>query len=128
MNYLKLLYSHLTFVSMFSVSPRPIYPELQPSLYWFLDMPVVRVTVCSAHESEVKSLSPVQLFATPWTNVAHQALPSMGFSRQEYWSGFLLPSPGDLPYPGIEGRSPALQADALTSEPPGKPQRRFQIQ
>ena len=44
----------------------------------------------------------------------------MGFSRQEYWSGLPFPSPGDLPYPGIEPRSPALQADALTSEPPGK--------
>ena len=42
------------------------------------------------------------------------------FSRQEYWSGFPFPSPGDLPDPGIEPRSPALQADALTSEPPGK--------
>ena len=45
----------------------------------------------------------------------------MGFSRQEYWSGLPFPSPGDLPDPGIEPRSPALQADALTSEPPGKP-------
>ena len=42
------------------------------------------------------------------------------FSRQEYWSGLPFPSPGDLPHPGIEPRSPALQADALTSEPPGK--------
>ena len=70
--------------------------------------------------SEVKSLSRVQLFSTPWT-VAHQAPPSMGFSRQEYWSGLPIPSPRDLPDPGIESRSPALQADALTSEPPGKP-------
>ena len=65
-----------------------------------------------------KSLSRVRLFATPWT-VAHQALPSMGFSRQEYWSGLPFPSPGDLPDPGIKPRSPTLQADALTSEPPG---------
>ena len=71
-------------------------------------------------EEEVKSLSRVQLFATPWT-VAYQAPPSMGFSRQEYWSGVPFPSPGDLPDPGIEPRSPALEADALTSEPPGKP-------
>ena len=49
------------------------------------------------------------------------APPSMGFSRQEYWSGLPLPSPGDLPDPGIKPRSPAFQADALTSEPPGKP-------
>ena len=70
--------------------------------------------------SEVKSLSRVQLFATPWT-VAYQASPSMGFSRQEHWSGLPFPSPGDLPDPGIEPVSPALEADALTSEPPGKP-------
>ena len=69
---------------------------------------------------KVKSLSPVRLFATPWT-VAYQAPPpSMGFSRQECWSGLPFPSPGDLPDPGIEPGSPALQADALPSEPPGK--------
>ena len=68
----------------------------------------------------MKSLSRVRLFATPWT-VAYQAPLSMGFSRQEYWSGLPFPSPGDLPDPGIEPRSPALEADALTSEPPGKP-------
>ena len=71
-------------------------------------------------ESEVmKSLSHVQLFAIPWT-VVYQASLSMGFSRQEYWSGLPFPSPGDLPDPRIEPRSPALQADALPSEPPGK--------
>ena len=56
---------------------------------------------------------------TDWT-VAYQAPPSMGFSRQEYWSGLPFPSPGDLPNPGIEPRSPAWYADALPSEPPGK--------
>ena len=56
---------------------------------------------------------------TPWT-VARQAPLSMGFSRQEYWSRLPFPSPGDLPNPGIEPQSPALQADALSSEPPGK--------
>ena len=71
---------------------------------------------------KVKSLSRVRLFATPRT-VTYQVPPSMGFSRQEYWSGLPFPSPGDLPDPGIEPGSPALQADALTSEPPGKPQR-----
>ena len=65
---------------------------------------------------KVKSLSCVRLFATPWT-VARQAPLSMGFSRQEYWSGVPFPSPGDLRDPGIEPRCPALQADALTSEP-----------
>ena len=59
------------------------------------------------------SSSGVSDSATPWT-VAHQASPSMGFSRQEYWSGLPFPSPGDLPNPGIKPRSPALQADALT--------------
>ena len=61
--------------------------------------------------SEVKSLSGVQLFETPWT-VAYQAPQSMEFSRQEYWSGLPFPAPGDLPNPGIEPESPALQADA----------------
>ena len=69
---------------------------------------------------KVKLLSRVRLFATPWT-VAYQASPSMGFPRQEYWSGLPFPSPGDLPDPGIEHRSPTLEADTLTSEPPGKP-------
>ena len=59
----------------------------------------------------------VWLFAIPWT-VARQAPLSMGFSRQEYGSGLPCPSPGDLPDPGIEPRSPALQADSLPSEPP----------
>ena len=67
---------------------------------------------------KVKSLSHVRLFATPWT-VAYQASPSLGFSREEYWSGLPFPSPGDLPDPGIEPGPPALEADALTSEPPG---------
>ena len=68
--------------------------------------------------SEVNSLSRVWLFATPWT-VAHQAPLSMEFSRQEHWSGLPFPSPGNLPNPGIECRSPTWQADALSSEPPG---------
>ena len=69
---------------------------------------------------KIKSLHHVQLFAIPWT-VAYQAPPSMGFPRQEYWSGLPFPSPEYLPNPGIEPRSPAMEADALTSEPPGKP-------
>ena len=68
---------------------------------------------------KVKSLGHVWLFVTPWT-VAYQAPPSMVFSRQEYWSGLLFPSPEDLPDRGIEHRCPALYADALPSEPPGK--------
>ena len=64
------------------------------------------------------SLSCVWLFATPWT-IAQQTSLSMEFSKQEYWSGLHCPSPRDLPNPG----SPTLQADSLTSEPPGKPLR-----
>ena len=67
-----------------------------------------------SERKKVKSLSRVRLFATPWT-VAYQAPLSMRFSRQEYWSVLPFPSPGDLPDPGIKPRSPALEADALTS-------------
>ena len=72
--------------------------------------------------SEVKSPSCVRFFATPW-NVAHQASPSMEFSRQECWSGLPFPSPGDLPDPGIKSGSPTLQADTLLSEPSGNPKK-----
>ena len=68
---------------------------------------------------KVKLLSHVRLFATP-SAIAYEAPLSMELSRQEYWSGLPFPSPGDLPNPGIEPRSPSLQADALPSEPPGK--------
>ena len=66
----------------------------------------------------LKLLSHVQLFATPGT-VTYEAPPSMGFSRQEYWSGLPFHSLGDLPDPGIEAGSPALQPDALPSESSG---------
>ena len=69
---------------------------------------------------KVKLLSRVRLFATPRT-VAYQAPLYMEFSRQEYLSGCPFSSSGDLPDPGIEPGSPALQADSLPSEPPGKP-------
>ena len=71
---------------------------------------------CSGYK-EIRELSPVQLFATPWT-VAHQAPLSMGFSRQEYWSRLPFSSPGDLPDPGIEPmslESPALVVGLFTS-------------
>ena len=71
------------------------------------------------HTDAPASNSVVRLFETPWT-VAHQTPLSMGFSRQEHWSGLPFPSPGDLPNPGIKPRSLALQADSLLSEPPGK--------
>ena len=67
---------------------------------------------------KVKLLSRVQLFVTPWTVAYHTPL-SMGFSRQEYWSGLPFPSSEDLPNPGMEPGSLALQVDALPSEPPG---------
>ena len=69
---------------------------------------------------KVKSFSRVWLFATSWTT-AYWVPPSMGFSGQGYWNGLPFPSPEDLPDPGIEPRSPALQADTLPSEPLGKP-------
>ena len=70
----------------------------------------------------VVSAKSLQSCPTLWT-VAHHPPLSMGFSRQECWSGLPFPSPGDLPDPRIEPGSPALQADALPSEPPGKPNR-----
>ena len=63
---------------------------------------------------------------TPWT-VAHQAPLFIVFSRQEYWSGLPLPSPGDLPDPGIESRSPALRVDSLPPAPPEKPRTTFTL-
>ena len=74
----------------------------------------------SPHQSESEVAQSCPTLCNLWT-IAHQAPPSMGFSRQEYWSGVSFPSPEVLPDPGIEPRSPALQADALTSESPGKP-------
>ena len=72
------------------------------------------------HMRGAQPLSRVWLFATPRT-LARQTPPSMGFSRQEYWSGLPCPPPGDPPNPGTEPGSPALQADSLLPEPPGQP-------
>ena len=69
--------------------------------------------------SKCWSFSHVWFFVTPWTG-AYQAPLSMGFSRQEYWSGFPFPPPGDIPDPVIKPGSPALQADSLPPESPGK--------
>ena len=71
-------------------------------------------------KSKCYLLSRVWLFVTPWT-VASQVPLSTGFSWQEHWSGLPFPSPRDLPNPGMKPGSPALQADSLLSEPPGKP-------
>ena len=78
-----------------------------------------------SEKQKYESFSYVQLFAIPLT-VDCQALLSMGFSRQEYWSGLPFPSPGDHPDLGIKPKSSALQADSLPSEPPGKPHRLIQ--
>ena len=83
-----------------------------PKFYPFFRIPVNTTCRCCA------SCSVVSDFATPW---AHQAPLSMGFSRQEHWSGLLIPSLGDLPNPGIEPWSPALQIDSFLSETPKKP-------
>ena len=71
------------------------------------------------------SRSVVSDSVTQWT-IALQAPLSMGFSKEEYWSGLPFPSPGDLPNPEIKPGLPALQADSLPSEPPGKPERLLQ--
>ena len=88
--------------------------------FWSPNNAIQNFLISSSIMSAVKLLSRVRLFVTPWT-VAYQAPPSMGISRQEYWSGLPFPSPGDLPNSGTEPGSPTFQADALTSEPPGKP-------
>ena len=82
-------------------------------------LPLSHLGSQEVHERKCQLLSYAQLFVVPWT-VAHKALPTMQFSRQEYWSGLPFPSPGDFPDPGIELGSPALQAYFLLSEPPGK--------
>ena len=84
-----------------------------------------KTEICNRHifrdsmKSQTVSCSVVSNSATPWT-VAHQAPLSTGLSRQEYWSRWPFPSPGGLLNPGIEPKSPTLQADSLLSEPPGK--------
>ena len=90
---------------------RKTLSDINQSKIFFDSLPIVM-------KVKVKLLSRIRLFATPWT-VGNQAPLSMEFSRQEYWSGLPYPSPGDLPNLGIKSRSPALQADALPSEPPG---------
>ena len=79
-----------------------------------------KAEVAGVEYAVVYLLSHVQLVGVPWT-VAHQALLSVEFSRQEYWSVLPFPSPGELPSPGIEPGSPALQANSLPSKPPGNP-------
>ena len=87
------------------------------SLEYFPDL---NSHIICKRESESEVAQSVWIFVIPWT-VVYQASLSMGFSRQEYWSGLPFPSPGDLPDPGIKPRSPALQADTLPPGPSGKP-------
>ena len=115
-------YNRILFSASFPLS-RSEWWHSDFSLYMCLVFPIVAsipYPFLCFQEVKVKLLSRVRLFATPWT-VTYYASLSMGFSRQEYWSGLPFASPGDLPDPGIKPGSPALEADALTSEPPGKP-------
>ena len=98
--------------------------DLRPTVprNWILPKIWMSLDLCSS-SCVLNRFSHVRLFVTPWT-VAHQAPLSMGFSRQEYWSGLPLPSPGDLPDSGIELVSPvvpAVQADYLPLNHQGSP-------
>ena len=96
-------------------------PAVRPGELHLCPLPKQAATLSTSFSLPlyVKSLSRVQLCVTPWT-ISSQAPLAMGFPRQEYWSGLPFPPPGDLPHPGIKPRSAALQADSLSSEPPGK--------
>ena len=99
------------------------YQALKKYLFrGFPGCPVVRTRCFYCHERKETESEVDQLCPT----LCDQATQSMEFSRQEYWSGLLFPSPGDLPYPRIKPRPPALQADALPSEPPAKPMTQVQ--
>ena len=90
------------------------FPFLSPRRTLVIVSPLIQDACVPA-----QSLSHVQFSDTQWT-MARQAPLSMEFSKQEYWSGLPCPLPGDLPHPGIEPGSPALQAEYLPSDSPGK--------
>ena len=103
----------------------PVYPSMSPQVSSTLSVGSWDLLIIGSSLGNlgVEISEVAQLCVTlcdPMT-VAYQAPPSMKFFWQEYWGGLPFPSPGDLPDPGIKPRSPALQADALPSEPPGKP-------
>ena len=99
---------------MLQALSRNVFRTLQ-NYAFFISIPLPRVL----SPSWASVLSCVRLFVTSWT-LAHQALLSMEFSRQKYWSGLPFPSPGDLPNPGIEPMSPALAGRFFTTVPPEK--------
>ena len=103
-----------------SPSGSSVHGSLQARIQEWVAMPSLRLTLLLL----LSRFSCVRLCATPWT-AAYQAPPTMGFSRREYWSGLPFPSPGDLFSPGFKRGSPALQADSLPSEPPGKSLRKL---
>ena len=113
---------HLNFTD-FSPFPLPP-PKFKPS---FLPLDYYNGLVIGPHVSPLASLCECVLSCSDMSEsvtlctVALQAPLSMEFSRPEYWSGYPFPSPGDIPNPEIELGSPALQADSLPTEPPGKP-------
>ena len=103
-----------------NLAPCKQIPVVHFSVYIHRDLQIHISNVVVKEESESDVSQSCRTLCSPWT-VAHHTPPSMGFSRQEHWSGLSFPSLGDLPDPGIEPGSPTLQADALLSEPPGKP-------
>ena len=114
-----LTYPSFHFISSHILSSA-FFPSHLTDSAWLIILPARFILHLCENDICFFIFNSVRLFGIPWT-VAHQAPLSMGFSRQGHWSGLPFPSPGDLPYPGIEPRSPTLEADALTSEPPGKP-------
>ena len=111
--------SEIWIKNLLSIAPpigtRPSFPFSQSLLSGSFHKPIIFIHQKASKQAIMSCLT----LCDPWT-VVYQASLSIGFSRQEYWSGLPFPSPEDLPYPGIEPRSPTLQADALASEPPGK--------
>ena len=100
-----------------------IYRQIDRCRYIYLDSCAIHLTLTRCCKSTIVVVAQL-LSCVPLCNPMDYSLPGssvLGFPRQEYGSGLSLPSPGDLPDPGIKSRSPTLQVDSLLSEPPGKP-------